>query len=938
MSQRKRWTGVLICLFLVVLFTGTLVHVYAAEPDQALSEEAFSCYTFDTQGQKLDGYWAENDETWYLFVTSTQEISDTDLYYTGSIADASSGQLDTESSVVTDPFLASGDSVELIAEDGAVYSVVVMQSSLPSVYITLNGTTLDEIHADKDVKHAGNSISIMDPGDTYNLTVDGTVEVKGRGNSTWTYFEKKGYQIKFDKKTSVLGMGQAKKWVLLANAADETLLHNTLAFDLAARLDMTFVTEFQYIDLWIDGEYRGNYILGEKVELGSTRLNLEDPQATLFEHDFSFYYDEDYWFFNDRMGKYFTVKETNIDDSNAEAVQAAIDAFQDSVDELMSYLYSTPAKEVTLSKLETMIDVDSFAKYYLINEYCGNWESVASSFYWYQDGLDDVLHLGPVWDFDCSMGNDVTAADYYLNSHVLFNSLMACPEFYDRTVSLYNQYRTTFAGISSCAAAFEAQIAESAAMNFTRWDVWGQPNPKDSLNDYSASYEEGFGKLMNWLSARARSFAPQQGKTAYVRVDENFTTMDIFYEGSEDDSLVTFAVWSDVNGQDDLTWYPAEKNADGVWEAQVDLSAHQSLGKYTIHVGSFFDGVRYHVATGYAYIEKINAPEITAALSQDRQSLEIAVSNVGNYKNVSIDVWCETDGQNDLATYTPTTYSGNVRSCTVSLANHRENGVYQIQVKGTKGQDSVLIGETSVTVRNGVWPLAAAEISTDCKTMTLTLSGVDSYTNVSFQVWGEENGKNDAAWYTAAKQDDGNWKSTVNLVDHGELGTYQIDAYGTKEGARKQLAHLEVYVEKIAFPVETTPIYRLYNPYTQEHIYTANEAEREQLEAIGWLFDGVAWNAPKSGDTVYRLYNPFDDWHTYSGSQEEIGILTELGWVVDGVVCCSASGDNTAAVYRLFNPYEQRNYHLLTVSEEERDWLVTLGWQLEGVAMYAAVS
>ena len=133
-----------------------------------------------------------------------------------------------------------------------------------------------------------------------------------------------------------------------------------------------------------------------------------------------------------------------------------------------------------------------------------------------------------------------------------------------------------------------------------------------------------------------------------------------------------------------------------------------------------------------------------------------------------------------------------------------------------------------------------------------------------------------------------------------------------------------------------SPMYRLYNPYTHEHLLTSNEAEKDLLIRIGWLFDGIAWKAPSKGKPVYRLYNPFDDWHTYTMSQEEIDMLVPLGWKVDGVVCYSATEPGAKPIYRLFNPYEQKNYHLLTADTAERDLLENAGWIVEGVAWMAA--
>ena len=898
-------------------------------------KEDFSCFTYDGNGEKLNGYCAE-DGSWYLFLTSTQSVADTVVYYTGSVTEASAGELNAEAGTVSGAFTASGDKLTLTGADDSAYTVTVMQSKLPSVYITLNGTTLAEVHKDKDAKYAGNSISIMDPEGKYDLKVENSVEFKGRGNSTWMFFDKKGYQIKFDSKTSVLGMGKAKKWILLANAADETLMHNMLALELAAQMDMEYVTDFEYVDLWIDGEYRGNYILGEKAEIGSSRLDLQDDYGTLFEQDQGFYYEEDYNFLCRAMRKYFVVKETNADDSNEAEMQKVMDAFNKDLNTLALYLYSTDPEEVTLEKLNQMIDVDTAAKYYLINEYTCNAESTAGSFYWYKDGLEDIPHIGPVWDFDSSMGNEKNEVQYYMKSHVLFDCLLAVPEFYDRTVEIYNQYKSAFDAMASRAEFFKTRIGDSAAMNFTRWNVWGKANPKNTLKDYSASYEEGFGKLTSWLTARAGSFQVQRGYRAFTKVSEDCTTLEIYYKSDLDCSRMEFSLWSDNiatgenKAQADLKNYKAEKNADGLWYAKVDLSNHQTAGKYTMSVFATVDGNRVNVATGYAFVEKVNSPAISAELAKDGQSIDVSLSSVGKYTDVSIKVWCETEGEAKPVEYTPKKQSDNTLTCTVDLADHKLTGVYHIEAYGKKNGKSVLIAETTVDAKDATWPVLTAKLNQEDYTMEISLDNVGSYSYITFEVWGLKDGDKDAAGYSPVQQENGSWTVTVSALNHYEAGAYHVDAYGTRNGVKTLIASLETE----AFEQTQDVVYRLYNPYTLEHLLTASEEEKDALVKAGWSLDGIAWNAPVPGIPVYRLYNRYDDWHTYSTSAEEIASMTSEGWEVDGVAFYSASDEDSTPVYRLFNPYEQRNYHLLTSSEEEVNFLTSLGWKIDGVVMY----
>ena len=141
---------------------------------------------------------------------------------------------------------------------------------------------------------------------------------------------------------------------------------------------------------------------------------------------------------------------------------------------------------------------------------------------------------------------------------------------------------------------------------------------------------------------------------------------------------------------------------------------------------------------------------------------------------------------------------------------------------------------------------------------------------------------------------------------------------------------------QLADESETTqPMYRLYNPYTLEHLFTSGEWEKDNLPNAGWLYEGVAWEAPTTGTPIYRLYNPYSDGHFYTASEAEVQSLLPLGWRMDGVVTYGADSSGTP-IYRLFNPYETKNYHHYTTSWEEINMLTALGWILEGVAWYAA--
>lgn len=129
-------------------------------------------------------------------------------------------------------------------------------------------------------------------------------------------------------------------------------------------------------------------------------------------------------------------------------------------------------------------------------------------------------------------------------------------------------------------------------------------------------------------------------------------------------------------------------------------------------------------------------------------------------------------------------------------------------------------------------------------------------------------------------------------------------------------------------------MYRLYNPYSGEHLYTESASERDNLVRLGWNYEGLGWNAPTSGSEVYRLYNPYSSDHHYTMSRDEYDSLVSIGWVGENVCWHSAPKSSGVPIYRQFNPYAWIGTHNYTTSASERDHLVSLGWVDEGVAWY----
>lgn len=137
------------------------------------------------------------------------------------------------------------------------------------------------------------------------------------------------------------------------------------------------------------------------------------------------------------------------------------------------------------------------------------------------------------------------------------------------------------------------------------------------------------------------------------------------------------------------------------------------------------------------------------------------------------------------------------------------------------------------------------------------------------------------------------------------------------------------------FAASTQEIYRLYNPKTSEHFFTASEKEKENLYENGWWYEGVGFKAPTTGNPVYRLVNSKTNAHFYTASKAESTDLAKNGWKEEGIVFYSAPQDKTP-VYRLYNSQlPVAGSHQYLTSKAEVDSLVSQGWKLEGTAWYA---
>lgn len=322
----------------------------------------------------------------------------------------------------------------------------------------------NSLNSKSTVEKSGGSCKTMVSGET-SATFSSAMaldSVKGRGNSSWEasykLFGKYAFNMKLGSKTKLFGMDSAKSWCLLANNADESMMRNALTYQLAADIGIQDSPEFRFVDIYDNGEYLGSYLVTEKVDVGNSKLvkgesfddinekaankNVDEGKNrgtyTYNDKQYNMQYVNvlpsgsntstiDY----DKKGKYlleFEIKSRlfplngNENNTASEASwfrsprgqYVVVKSPEFATKEQVTYIAQKFAEmenmiftsKATQAQLSTVMDVESFAKMYLIQEFSSNLDSAATSYYMTFDcaQTNPVFVANPVWDYDWAYG------------------------------------------------------------------------------------------------------------------------------------------------------------------------------------------------------------------------------------------------------------------------------------------------------------------------------------------------------------------------------------------------------------------------------------------------------------------------------------------------------------------------------------------------------
>ncbi|MCQ2192795.1 MAG: CotH kinase family protein [Paludibacteraceae bacterium] len=414
----------------------------------------------------------------------------------------------------------------IYAEDGSVYVIsltsrnyeagnfyhsartaVIDNSAITGLPMVFVNTPVLQSEINKTDWVDGASMTILLPDGTIDYS--GSMQIKGRGNTTWNY-PKKPYNIKLDAKAKILGMSKHKRWCLMANWMDRTLMRNAVAFEIARNTDLAWTPSGKYVEMVFNGVHVGNYYLCEQIKVDDKRVNIaeldlaatEGPGITggfVFEIDAN--YDEIYKFRPTRSNLPWMFKDPG------EVNEAQYNWVVNYVNEMEDALYDST--KFANREFADYMELESYVDYWIVNELTMNSEMwYPKSCYMYKDA-NGKLTAGPVWDYD--WGTFVPNATSYFRGkdYMYYPQLFKDAAFVAMVKSRWATFKSDLeTKVPLFIETTRTQLKKSDAVNIKMWPINnGQPN-----GDEKMSYDEAVNRLkaaylakLKWLDTQIKN-------------------------------------------------------------------------------------------------------------------------------------------------------------------------------------------------------------------------------------------------------------------------------------------------------------------------------------------------------------------------------------------------------------------------------------------------
>ena len=332
------------------------------------------------------------------------------------------------------------------------------------------------------------------------------MEIRGRGNYSWTGFDKKPYRIKLADKQPLLGMTKSKHFALLAHADDSNdrkgFMRNAVGMELSKLIGMTYTPDAKPLELVLNGDYIGLYFLTETIRVDKDRVNIveqEDEETDASAITGGWLVEID----NYNTDPHITIKEGGkttmwITYKTPEVLSSQQEQY---LTQQMQLIDGLVYGDKNSSELWNHLDMDALAKFYIVQELTDNYESFHGSCYLHKEmGENEKWYFGPVWDFGSSFNRD--KSQYMYQGDVWHNhwipEICKFPAFMNRVKEIWNEfYNGEYSQIYSFIDAHESLITQAAAKDKERWS---QYHGSQTIGTYIDRTTEVLRKNATWLN------------------------------------------------------------------------------------------------------------------------------------------------------------------------------------------------------------------------------------------------------------------------------------------------------------------------------------------------------------------------------------------------------------------------------------------------------
>ncbi|HCH67862.1 MAG TPA: hypothetical protein DEV98_04400 [Clostridiales bacterium] len=412
----------------------------------------------------------------------------------------------------------SGDTVTRDTKITAYFTVDNAASKIPALYITTESgkPVLSKEYANATLTITGAENS------AFNIENVAT-QIRGRGNSSWNggapqtaYDSKNSYRLHFEKKIQLLGIGNSKNkdWVLQSNKFDISHLRNYLVWTFAASMGtLPYVPECAWVQLYVNNEYRGMYMICELVEVANDRIEIDEnstseDKAFLIEFDFRGNYDDEPYFYLDNYGPR---PNENLHGAVEVCIKSKVNNDAE-IEFIKKYMEACNAaiQSGNRAKIDTYIDIPSLIDMYIIEELTKDCDVGRASFY-VQRNVGGKLYFTAPWDFDFGFGTYGTALSSY---GIVSEGSSGCPwyavlieqswfrkEVRERMNELQSAFEKTLEAVKKKGA----ELSVDADISAYFWNLYGESYHPYVSRQVSAdlySYDEHLEFLVNWATDR----------------------------------------------------------------------------------------------------------------------------------------------------------------------------------------------------------------------------------------------------------------------------------------------------------------------------------------------------------------------------------------------------------------------------------------------------